>query len=317
MAGCKGTAGTGSSCIDIAISINDNGSFGTAAALATCGANNFNGNAPNYTVPNGKCQDNGIGEIVRTFRIGTQQAMSSGATGSVFDDGIDLFGGAFNQSAAFTCNIVAAKVVQCVKGAAYSGGMFSSIGQWASSSGGVPQTFVNYGDLNVVSGRNASLLGYPGGQSFPFTAGSGYNNGTFTIPANTASCGLASGGYAPKMDVTVSGGSIVNVYPSATSSPTSPAMGLGIGTACTFSLTALGSGSGGAVGALPIAPTESVGGIGTISSDSNTMGMFLYDNSGFPGNPLNAFFTNGQGGYWEPGLPLRPFGEFQGAAVSG
>jgi hypothetical protein len=128
---------------------------------------------------------------------------------------------------------------------------------------------------------------------------------------------LVAGGFVPKIDVTVSGGSIVYVYPSATSSPTSPAMGLGIGTACTFPLTALGSGSGGAIGALPIAPTESVGGIGTINSDSNTMGMFLYDNSGFPGNPLNAFFTNGQGGYWEPGLPLRPFGEFQGAAVSG
>jgi hypothetical protein len=47
------------------------------------------------------------------------------------------------------------------------------------------------------------------------------------------------------------------------------------------------------------------------------MGMFLYDNSGEPGNPLNPFFTNGSGGYFEPGLPLRPFGEFQGVAVSG
>jgi hypothetical protein len=64
-------------------------------------------------------------------------------------------------------------------------------------------------------------------------------------------------------------------------------------------------------------PLEGAGGIGTYNTDSNTMGMFLYDNSGFPGNPLNQFFTNGTGGYFEPGLPLRPFGEFQGAAVSG
>ena len=319
-AGCSGTAGSGggSNCMDIAISINNSGSFGTAAAIATCGANNFNGNAPNYNYPNGKCQANGIGEIVRTFRIGTTQAMYGGVTGSVFDDGIDLWGGAFNQSAAFTCNIVASKVVQCVKAPAYTLSPFSiALGKWAAPVSGVPQTFVNYGDLNVVSGRNASLLGYVGGQSFPFTAGSGYTNGTYTIPANTASCGLASGGYVPKVDVTVSGGSIVNVYPSATSSPTSPAMGLGVGAACTFPLTALGSGSGGAIGALTIAPDEGVGGIATINTDSNTMGMFLYDNSGFPGNPLNGFFTNGQGGYWEPGMGVKPFGIFQGVAVSG
>ena len=47
------------------------------------------------------------------------------------------------------------------------------------------------------------------------------------------------------------------------------------------------------------------------------MGDILYDNSGFPGNPLNSFFTNGQGGYFEPGLPVMPFGLFMGAAVSG
>ena len=40
----------------------------------------------------------------------------------MFDDGVEFWGGAFNQSAAFTCNIVAAKVVQCVKGPAYAAG---------------------------------------------------------------------------------------------------------------------------------------------------------------------------------------------------
>ena len=177
-AGCSGTSGTGSNCIDIAISTNVSGTFGTAAAIATCGANNINGNAPNYVTPNGKCQDNGIGEIVRTFRIGTQQAMyGNGATapqpGSVFDDGVDLATGSFNQSAAFTCNIVAAKVVQCVKGAAYSSGALSGVGQWQSQGQANP-TYISYGDVTIVSGRIASLLGYVGGQSFPFTPGSGY-----------------------------------------------------------------------------------------------------------------------------------------------
>jgi hypothetical protein len=76
-------------------------------------------------------------------------------------------------------------------------------------------------------------------------------------------------------------------------------------------------GTGGVIATIPVAPLEGLGGIGTYNTDSNTIGMFLYDNSGEPGNPLNPFFTNGQGGYFEPGLPLRPFGLFQGAAVSG
>jgi hypothetical protein len=75
-------------------------------------------------------------------------------------------------------------------------------------------------------------------------------------------------------------------------------------------------GSGGSI-SIPLAPVEGVGGIATFNTDENTMGMFLYDNTGFVGNPLNPFFTNGTGGYFEPGLPVRPFGQFQGAVVSG
>ena len=127
--GCSGVSGTGSSCIDIAISINVGGTFVTAAALATCGANNLNGNAPNYIVPNGVCQDNGIGALIRAFHIGTNQTMSGTgqtiASGSVLDDGIDFNGGFFTQSSAFTCNIVAAKVVQCVKGPLYTSGVWN------------------------------------------------------------------------------------------------------------------------------------------------------------------------------------------------
>jgi hypothetical protein len=78
-----------------------------------------------------------------------------------------------------------------------------------------------------------------------------------------------------------------------------------------------GSGTGAIIPTIQVAPLEGLGGIGTYNTDSNTMGMFLYDNSGEPGNPLNSFFSNGQGGYFEPGLPVRPFGSFQGEAVSG
>jgi hypothetical protein len=316
-AGCSGTSGTGSNCIDVAISLNVSGTFGTAAAIDTCGANNINGNAPNYVVPNGKCQGNGIGEIVRTFRIGTNQAMYGAAAqpptaGSVFDDGVDIDLGFFTQSSAFTCNIVAAKVVQCVKGAAYTAGV-PSLGQWSSGS-----TYISYGDLTIVSGRIASLLGYVGGQSFPFTRGSGYTNGVY--PGIAATCTtIQSGGTAPRFDVTVAGGAIVDVVPSAATSGNVPA-GLGVGSTCTVPLTTVtcpGGSCGGAIATIPLAPSEGFGGIATYNTDSNTMGMFLYDNSGEPGNPLNSFFTNGQGGYFEPGLPLRPFGLFQGAAVSG
>jgi hypothetical protein len=47
------------------------------------------------------------------------------------------------------------------------------------------------------------------------------------------------------------------------------------------------------------------------------LGDLLYDNSGLVGNPLNPFFTNGFGGYFEPGLPVQPWGNYPGSAVSG
>ena len=49
-----------SNCIDIAYSINTQGTYGTAASLATCGENNLNGITPLGYVPNGICQTNGI-----------------------------------------------------------------------------------------------------------------------------------------------------------------------------------------------------------------------------------------------------------------
>ena len=283
-AGCHSVSGSGgSNCINVDASINVGGTFGIAAALDTCGANNLNGNAPNYVVPNGVCQGNGVGSLTRAFRIGTNQLTYGNATTSMTPDRsltiVSILPMELSTKARPSrCNIVAATVVQCVKGPAYSSGMFSSVGKWTSG-----LTFISYGDTTIVSGRNASLLGYVGGQSFPFTAGSGYTNGT-TQPTVTCTT-IQSGGTVPKFDVTVSGGAIVNVVPSAVASGTVPA-GLGIGSTCTIALPA--GGTGGAIPTIPVAPLEGVGGIGTFNTDSNTMGLFLYDNSGEPGNPLSV-----------------------------
>ena len=293
-------------CIDIAVQQNTtNGTYGTAWALDNCGANNINGSAANYHTPTGKCQGGGKGDLVRSFRIGPTQAMFSSngsATFDVFDDGIDYFGGAFHMDRAFTCNIVDTAIVQCVKGT----------GAWTSGA-----TFMSYGDAVVATGRVASLLGYLGGQSFPIT-----NGGTGYLPANattteTLNCGTpAATGYQPKVDIVTTGGVITGVFPSSSTTP-NPPMGLGLGSACTVPLTGITGGTGASIPNIQLAPPEGVGGIATVNTDNNMMGMFIYDNSGEPGNPLNMFFTNGMGGYWEPGLPLRTFGEFQGAAVAG
>ena len=162
--------------------------------------------------------------------------------------------------------------------------------------------------------RVATLMGTVGGQPMPFTAGSGYTNSStpYTIAATCTST-ASSGAILPKIDEIVSGGSIVNVYPSAAFN----AMGLGIGGGCTVSLASLGAGTGGAIPAPVLAPIDGQSGIATLGTDMNMTGDLLYDNSGFPGNPLNPFFTNGFGGYFEPGLPVMPWGNYLGAAVGG
>ena len=85
----------------------------------------------------------------------------------------------------------------------------------------------------------------------------------------------------------------------------------------TTAVSAMGAGTGGAITAPTINPTDGVWGIGTYNTGATLTGDELYDNSGLVGNPLNSFFSNGMGGYFEPGLPVRPFGLFLGAQVSG
>ena len=58
------------------------------------------------------------------------------------------------------------------------------------------------------------LIGYPGGQSFPFTPGSGYTNGNYVTGGECAlNTSVGTSPWAPAMGFNIVGGSIVNAYP--------------------------------------------------------------------------------------------------------
>lgn len=253
--GCSGTAGVGANCVDIGFDINTGGTYGgQAAQLDTCGVNNIVGTndnslttppfmttATNYLNPNGSCVPTGIGSFVWGFRIGTAPENDNLNTtlgsiftsvGSSWGDGNDqgYQNGVILQNQAFTCNLVAAKIVQCILspqrnlpgqtppyGTSASNGAFSGIGQWPASG-----TYVSYGDA-YSSGYLGGLIGNAGGQSFPFTAGSGY---TVPVSGNASSssgfttvgglCPIQAFGATPQvvtMGVAINGGAISDVYP--------------------------------------------------------------------------------------------------------
>jgi hypothetical protein len=155
-------------------------------------------------------------------------------------------------------------------------------------------------------------MGYVGGQSFPFTATSGGANGTVGVTGT--SCGTVI--VAPKMDVTVSSGAIVDVYPSGSTTTGNTNVGNGIASTCAFTTGV----TGGTVANPTNGPVEGKGGIATFPTDSNLTGVLMYDNSGEPGNPLFSVFANpaaGSASYFEPGLPVRAWGQAFGAKVSG
>lgn len=251
--GCSGTSGSGSNCIDFGFQINTTGTYGTTAALNTCGVNSLQGTNTNlvtagpYVYPNGQCAPTGIGALARGFRIGSAQLMDTQVLGtsnlgSAYDFGMDPgqwagqasssgIAGIISQNEAFTCNIVAATVVQCVHGPIYSNGAFFSIGKWLSSG-----TYAEYGDPNNAVSFATGIMGYPGGQSFPFTAGSGYTNGNYVtggVCALNASAGTDP--QAPAMGFNIAGGAIINAYPTQ--------VGSSIFGTCSFPLTATVTGT--------------------------------------------------------------------------
>ncbi len=114
--GCSGTSGTGSNCVDVAWTINTAGTYGTAAALATCGVNNIQGSPSTfpitasisgtslvvtatsypigaYTQIAGSGVTTGVyvSTAAATGLTGTYTLNASGGTvGSEFDDGDDI-----------------------------------------------------------------------------------------------------------------------------------------------------------------------------------------------------------------------------------
>jgi hypothetical protein len=276
--GCSGTSGTGSNCIDFKIDINTTGPYGTTAALNTCGTNNLMGtnasaNTPTtttYVYANGQCVPTGVGDLIHGFRIGSVQVMdqqaASGNLGSAYDFGMDPGqysstgpSGVIAQNEAFTCNIVSAVVVECVHGPTYVNGAFSSIGQWLSGA-----TFAQFGDVNNAFSFMTGLVGYPGGQSFPFTAGSGYTTPSGVTNYVTGGiCALNSGGteFAPAMGFNVSGGAIVNAYPTQ--------IGSSIFGTCTFPISFTFTGVISGYSSANHTANLAVTGIGTTPTASN------------------------------------------------
>ena len=295
--GCSGTAGTGSNCIDFGFQINTTGTYGTTAALSTCGVNSIQGTNTNlptalsYVYPNGQCVPTGVGAFARGFRIGSAQIMDNQTSnlGSAYDFGMDpgTTNGVINQNESFTCNIVAATVVQCVHGPIYSSGAFSSIGEWLSSG-----TYAEYGDPNNAASFATGIMGYPGGQSFPFTAGSGYTNGNYVTGGV---CPLATDAgtdpQAPAMGFSVAGGAIIDAYPTQ--------IGSSLFGTCSFPLsftfTGTISGYSGGTATLTIPSSTVTGSISTPSSGSATLTV-----TNTPATPLAV----GQQVYSTGGTPL-------------
>jgi hypothetical protein len=151
-------------------------------------------------------------------------------------------------------------------------------------------------------GRFGNLLGNTSGASLTITnAGSGYNNGTFTLTGTIASCPTA-----PKIQLVVAGGILQSAYPLM---PAGSATG--VGEPCTntptwtiTNATAPGIGTGN--GAMAISPNW-----GTTITDSVLYGELLYDNAGSVA-PLNVILNG-----FEPGLPVTPYGLVAPVQVSG
>lgn len=189
-AGCTGTSGTGASCIDIAVAINNTGTFGTAAAIGTCGVNLAAGNAENFTIPKGLCSDPGIGAIARGFRIGSGASPIALTPNSTFDEGIDPSTGGFIQSSAYTCHIVAAKIVQCVKGPVYAAGLPISVGQWNSFN----QVSVTVTSLTAPSGGFSTMNVSPAPAKLLYVGEQIFLAGHNASPVYITSIGSTGGG---------------------------------------------------------------------------------------------------------------------------
>ena len=278
--GCSGAATVGSNCIDLGFSINTTGTYGTTASLATCGANVMQGTATLGNPPNGYCTDSGIGGIVRTFRIGTSQLMGSGANilpiGDVYDDGLDPINALFLQSGAFTCNIVATTVVQCVKGPAYAEGLPSGLGQWmAQTWAGANVSSATY---NSSTGDLALTFA-----SAPFGAGVGstLNGAVINVTGLAGTGSVASLNRQWVITSTATGGTVIHLGANAgltlTITASTGAIDAGTGTFVSYGDTAYATGRNGSImgsvggQSLAFTPT-SAGTTGTVAVTATSCG---------------------------------------------
>jgi hypothetical protein len=131
----------------------------------------------------------------------------------------------------------------------------------------------------AVSGTQVTVQG-PTGLSTTVTAGA---------TSIMSSCGTVNGGTAPTMSFVVgASGTVIDIYPSPLNTAATTGNGVNTGGAigngnygaagvCSFFLTA-GGGTGSSL-TIPTAPLEGLPGLGTYTSDSNLMGILIYDNS--------------------------------------
>ncbi len=255
--GCTYSTGVGS-CIDITFNLNDP----SATSLMTCGAG-LQGNAVAGNIPTGTCTPTASG-VVTGFRIGPNSTMYSG-NGNVYDDGFDPEAQTFvwtspTSNGTFTCSIVAATVVQCVR----------AHGTWTAP------VYVAYGD-ELTANRYGTLAGVPGGASLTITnAGAGYTpNASATITGVGGNCGISS----QIVVTTDSGGHVSAAYPKAPGSFS----GILCTTFPTYTITGPGSPSVNA--AVTVAQFSGSGLSSTPylangASDGTLAGLVLSDNSG-------------------------------------
>jgi hypothetical protein len=244
----------------------------SGASLATCGANLSGGlNTPPVGAINGGTNTCSVttssgSPSCQGFRVGLSNSVMYNSYG--VDEG-DATSSAFNaimaatgvagSSNTFTCTVTSATTVR-----------LTNTGTW-SWAGGV--VFVSYG-AEGPGGLAGAVTG------ISITPGSGYTPGTYSFTTSTSTCSKF-----PKVFVHVgSGGAIDDAFIN-----TAAAQGA-LGTGCTnpqaVTLSGMGSGTGGAVTLT----------IGTLGSDLNDLGEFLYAND-------NSTAYGGQS--FEPGLPAR------------
>ena len=102
---------------------------------------------------------------------------------------------------------------------------------------------MQFGDVNNAFSFMTGIVGYPGGQSFPFTAGSGYTNGNYVtggVCALNTTAGTTP--MAPAMGFNVSGGAIINAYPTQIGSSIFGTCSFPISFTFTGNVTAYGTG---------------------------------------------------------------------------